>query len=264
MRTGVGFPSYGSLGLPWTAVTGAWSAGYPLSNVADLINLRRPGVASAAGARSISFILPASGLIGMVALIHHTLVAGDTVRVRLYSNNNPVASNTANLVSDSTTIVPALSPYYPALLPVVPGAAITAMSGLIDITTSQTVQIGAVEVAGFYNWYDTDRSRTFGFDTQDQRLAQPGGIDANMRQWSPRVIQGKRTLVSRTTELDTTWIDFQATMRLAQPFVWLWNADDTTTWPREAFMAKNQPLANAVATADPAGVLTFNFEEHLG
>jgi hypothetical protein len=137
MRPGLVYPSYGAE-VVWTAVTGTWDANYPLANVADLLRSTKVARASAVNsARTITGIWPVARTIQALAFIGHNYTGSvSTVRVRLFSDNNPdPVGNAAAIVSDTTTpwwpspAVPVSG--YAAVLPVILSAVVTARSAHI-------------------------------------------------------------------------------------------------------------------------------------
>lgn len=262
MRTVVGFPSYSSIAT-WTNEFGTWDPDFPVTNVGDLLRLRRVTKATSTGVVEIGFQLAAPQMINLVSLIHHNLLPDCIVNVALYSDNA-----FADIVLGIGGISPPpavgnLPQTFPVLLADAP---VAVMSGLINMTPAGTEPLpilGAIDIAQAYIWKDVTVPQQRGFAPSGQRLAQPGGTDANMRQWSPRTFTGERDVVTRA-EIESTILDFQSHTRLSQPFVFVRDIDDPNTWAREAYLARNKPLANSTVNEPENGKHAFTFQEHLG
>lgn len=260
MRAVVGFPSYSSI-TTWSSITGTWDANYPVTNLADLLRLRRVAKATSSGAVALSFTLASAQTIGLVSLAHHNLSALATVRLRLYSDVLTTEVYDSGLISP-----PAPVANYAQMLPMLIPIPRAALTGRLDITPysgDPDVLLGAVDVAQAYLWSDVTTSQQRGFVPSGQRIAQAGGGDANMRQWSPRTFIGERDVVTRA-EIESTILDFQKYAGLSNPFAFVRDIDDPTVWPRESYLARNKPISNSVINGPENGKHAFAFNEHLG
>lgn len=266
IKSGVGTPSYATLAT-WAQVTGAWDSDYPITNLANLRSIRSVAKASGSGVRAFTFILPAAVSLQFLAMLDHNGAAASTVRYRLFSDNNPdPVGNAGAIVHDSGTL--SLLPGganadWPQNHPYVLSAAVTARSCRIDLSSHATAwQIGAFEIAAWWEWTDVETPREFGLNNNDVVAAMPNGITHEMSQWAPRVIKGTRGVVTQT-EIHTTALDFQLATGLRNPFVWVWDFNDSTTWPREVVLVHNASLPSPRAVEYPGGRFAFDFEEWL-
>lgn len=264
MRSGVSFPSYTNL-MSLVQITGAWSASFPLANLADLKNIRALARASAAGPRAFNFNLSSPSQVQMVALIHHNGRPTSTVRLRLYS----AADAGGTLLFDSGVVLlwPAGSAqgYFPGVRPIILDSPVAAASGSISLggEGGEVIELGGLEVAGFWEWKDVAVPRELGLNNRDVVIGKPMGYDEAMMQWSPRTMVGSREVVLQT-ENETTGVDFQREKKTSRPFVWLWDYADPTTWANEVMLVTNSSLPPGVAHSFPAGRQPFAFQEHIG
>jgi|SRR5882762_7166833 len=271
MRSGVSFPSYATLPT-WTlqATHGTADADYPLANLTDLVNIREI-FKTTTGACWLQFNLAAAQVLQFLAIAHHNGDAGDTVRVQLWSDNNPdPVGNLANRVYDSGTIslFPGASDQialYPQVFPLLfSTAGLSIQSGLVNLSgnAAGSWQIGAIELAGWYQMDGTSISRSFGLKANDQVSAQPFGTDHVQAQFNPRIIGLTREMTDQS-ENATTAVDFQLEKRTDYPFVWVNDIDDADTYQREAILVRNSKLTPPKMSAYPVGKLAFDFQEHL-
>lgn len=268
MTAGLMFPSYGAEAA-WSPVAGAWSANYPLSNVGSKVEIEQVARAVASGAIAIGGVLPAARVIGGVALIGHNVPAGSaTVRVRVFSGpgHDPVA-NSATMVFDSgdervwpAGTGPVLN--YRSIRPIILPLSVTGRSVLIDISAfGQPLQLGAIEVSGFWEWPGVSLGREQGFDGEAAALSLVGGgvhVDSDAR---PRIVSAQVDLLDmKVTE--TTGLDFQAITDTVEPFVWCEDFDDPTIWARKCLLARNQSLPRIVGRLYRHDAFPLRLVEH--
>lgn len=247
MRSGVSFPAYSPV---FTLASGTANADYPVANLADLVNIR--AVFKATGAVVVTFDLGSTVSVGIVALVHHN-AAGATWRVQLYSDAGMTAQ-----VADSGTVTLNTPNHFPAVTPYCP-TPVSARAGKITLA-SGSWSVGGVAVAGFWSFTDVQNNREIGVTGNDQ--VQPLlGADHTTKVFSPRTLSASRG-VGDVADQDTA-MDFIAEKK-GNPFVWVWDADDATTWARECWLAKQVDPAPFVKLAHPSGQVSFKLVEHLG
>src|SRR5690349_17721043 len=105
MRSGFGYPSYQSTFKTWTAVAGGWNANYPLANLGQMVRLQPPARASGGGNRTLTWTLDSMQQVQFFALIGHNLTAGDTYRLRIFSDNNPDPVGNAGSITLDTGVM---------------------------------------------------------------------------------------------------------------------------------------------------------------
>lgn len=268
MRSGASFPSYASQAV-WAQVTGAWSGSFPVANLADLRKIRSVAKATDAAARAFTMILPAVQSIQFLALVHHNGVAGTTVRLRLFSDNNPDPVGNAGAIVHDSGVVPmfpigsAPSSLYPQIRPYRLENAVNARSCRIDLSANlKPWVIGGVELGGFYEWTDVAVPRDFGIRDKSAKMELPDSVNHVMGVWSPRIFAGSREVVD-VAEIETTALDFQLEKKTSYPFVYATDLDDTSTWPREVIFVHNNSLPPPTSLLHPSGRMSFDFEEWL-
>lgn len=299
-RSGVGFPSYAASATFAVAAGFTSDASYPVTNLGDKRAIRavaafvQPAVNPVTTPSwAFTAILPQAQPLQLFALVHHTLPAkksgsvlaqGGQFRIVLFSDANPdPVGNAAHIVWDSgrqdtwpTTTGPLrpslalpYSAHYPACRPYILQRPITARSVYCALypdsgTSGETYDIGAFEIAGWWPWPDVQDDRALGVDSRSQIQAVAGNIDLGTQVWAPRAISGSRKKLSLAGEVDATAVDFAQQQGVAQPFVYVDDADDAASWGRLCFLARNKSLP--AATVDDAFTGTFSFDlvEHLG
>lgn len=268
MKSGVSFPSYASLAT-LAVVTGTLNASYPLSNLSNLKNIRKVAKTSTTGVLAFTFVLPAAVSIQFLALVHHNAAGAETVRIRLFSDNNPdPVGNAGAIVHDSTAVAmfpsgAAASSDYPQNRPYRLSAAVTARSGRIDLSShASNWQIGGLEIGGWWEFQDVQVPRSLGLQSNDAVVDQGGNIEDVTQMWSPRRVGIQRLVLQ--SENETTMMDFQLEKKTSNPFMWVWDMDDPSTWPREAMLVTNYTLPGAPSGDHPSGRQSFDFIEHLG
>lgn len=268
VRAGVSFPSYADKAA-YAMVSGAADVDYPVANLGDFSSVRRLFKAAATGAVSFTAILPAAQLLRMIGLAHHNASAAETVRIRLFSDNNPdPTGNPGAIVHDSGAVAmfpagAAPSARYAQVRPYILNVPVTARSMRIDLSANAAPwQIGMLEIANWWEWSDVSVSREFGLDNQDVVYSQPLDVDHVTSVWSPRTIRGAREVIDQS-EVHTTALDFINEKMMDRPFVWLWDYGDPATWVREAIVVVNADLPPPVANDYPSGSFTFSFGEFM-
>lgn len=262
MTAGVSIDSY-SEGAVWTSITGTWDTNYPITNLGDL---PRPSAVSrvvpVSGAIAIKGVLAAAAPVGIVALVHHTMAADAQMRVRLYSDDAQTAQ-----VLDSGTIAVwptgsapvtnflAVRPYIPTLT--------TAKSIRIDLTSiSGTIDIGAIEVANFWNWAGVSNGSTIGFDVRAPAMAFAGGASQGVEQFMPRIYSGQIDYV-KLADAASNGIDFQKLKGTSYPFVVVDDYEDAPAWLHGCFFARNSDVPPLVGAMYRHDTFQFRLTEHV-
>jgi len=260
MRTCIGFPSYSSIAA-WST-SAAMNAAYPVTNLSDMINLRRGAATTANGAAEFDFVLSSAQPIQLVSLINHNLQAGATVDIKLYSDSFSTLvfdSGTVSVWPASTSAAPPFTPCCPVLLP----SPVAALTGKVTIAPgSQIIQLSAIDLAGAALWDQITSAQSRGFNPQTQKIKAPGGGYHNFPQWNPRTFVGHQDAQARA-QLESTMLDFKS-LGLSRPFVFVRDIDDPTVWPREAYVATHKTLQNSVTDGPESGSDDFSIEEYLG
>lgn len=262
IRSGVGFPSYTRAGV-WSSTSG-WAASYPVTNVANLEEVRRVAVHGATGAANLKMVLPEAVPLDFIAFIHHNAPAAATFRVRLSAGIDP----TVGTLYDSgqqpfwPTGVP--NEDYPPVRPFLFPLGVTARSIQIDLSTNaEPWELGGVEVAQFWHWPDINVDRAIGMDGRSITKESGGGISYVTDQFAARIANGKRAVIDQS-EADTTLLDFQRFTGRHRAFVWAWNMNSPASWIRESFLAMNRSLPGGVVTDHLVAAMRYDFREHLG
>lgn len=245
------------------------SSAYPLSNLADLRRIRKIMQYGDASAGEFTFTLPAAVTMNLLALVHHNATAADAFRIVLYSDTSAGPLNsTTNMVHDSGwQSFPAPPAGYAQTRPYRISSPVSVRSGYIQLTDRRLSdylqwQIGALELASMWEWTDVAVDRAFGFSPQDSVAELPYNTDHATDIWSPRIVSGSRNMIDQT-EAHTTLLDFFLEKRMRNPFVWMWDVDDSTTYGREAILVTNNSLPPGVANDYPGAKMEFDFIEHL-
>lgn len=273
MRTALSINSVASLATFAMVAGSAANASYPVQNLADLQRIKRPFQANAVGASSFTFTLPALKPVQFLSLVRIAGAApGNTVRFRLWSDNNPdPVGNAAHIIHDSTAlpIIPGggapygLEDMWPPIFPYALGASVNAQSGRIDLSASAgNWQIGGMEISGLWAWTDSAVNRENSQDNRDVVTELPFNSDAPTQMWSPRTVKLSRSLVDQS-EARTTAMDFFGQTRMYQPFVYCWDIDDSATYQRECVLMRNASIAGPQMLDNPGAKLEFDFVEHM-
>lgn len=262
MKSGVSFPTY-TAEATFAVVSGAVHADYPIQNLGDTYRIRKVAKATGAGALSFTFVLSAARLVHLFTLLHHNGGVGDTARLRLYSDAGLTAQ-----VHDTGALPlfpPGSSPstLYPQNWPHKLPNDIFARAGRIDLSAHATGWVlGGFNISDWWEWTDITVPREFGVKPNDSGVDQPFASPHTTSVWSPRIISGNRSNVDQS-EIETTAYDFFLEKKTHNPFVWIWDYDDVTTWAREVILVRNAALPPPKALSYPSGSFSFSFQEHL-
>lgn len=275
MRSGVGYPSYAPEAV-YALVTGSQDANYPIQNLSDLTHIRTPFATTATAAIAFTFTLPVARVIQLLSLVHcagttdaHTgAPTGDTIRWRLFSDNNPdPTGNPTHIVSDSG-VVPLLpggaAPYaaYPQMSPYILGAPTTVRSGRIDLSASTGPwAIGGLEIAGWWEWTDVGVPREIGFDNRDIVTQGAFDVDYTTSVVGLRVTKGQRAVMDQS-EARSTAADFLYDRGFDKPFVYCWDIGDVSVYPRECVLMRNNTITPPTMNDYPAAQFDYDFLEH--
>jgi hypothetical protein len=259
MIVGASYPVHGA-DATFAMVSGAAHADYPVTNLSDAGEILRPLQASAAGAIAFSCVLAADQEIELLTLAHHNAEDGETYRFRSYSDAGMTA-----LVDDSTALafdVDATADF-PQVTPYRLPSAMTVRAIRVDLSAQTAAwQIGAFIPSGFWDLSEHD-ARALGLMPKDGRLDVGDGVTHGTRQFSPRMITLGNSLIDWTTE-GRTFHDFQRDVKCAEPFVFVRDYGDATTWPRECVLVRNRTLPALSKGAWIFGGMALDMVEHLG
>jgi len=266
MTAGVSMWSRGSVAT-FASVVGTWSADYPATHLADLINISRVSrFTPASGAAAFTFVLPELVPIQFVGLARHTMPAGVTMRVRLFKTNNPdPVTNAANIVHDSGVIGvwPSGGPVanYPSVRPYKLTAAIGTWSGRIDFASLPgAAEIGGVDLG---EWWTLNISpgKEMGFDPRAPVIRYSAGGSEALDVWAPRILRGQVDYM-HMKEAGTTGLDFQKSAGQSRPFIYTQDYEDPTTWPRSCMLMTNSELPPSVGALYRHDAFQVRFREH--
>ncbi len=268
MRSGVSFPSYAGQGT-WSAGTATtFDADYPVTNLSDLKRITRK--AKVAGATTYAFFnltFAAFRTINFCAMLNHNIVAPTKWRMRFYAEAVANIANTPLLDTGLIDVWPSGSAPIsglPAVTPFVFPASASVRTGILAVEIAAGLpEIGGFECGGWWEWTDVAVPRELGISGNGTQEDMGGGVVHAMKEWSPRLIKGTRSVVDQS-EIETTALDFQREKRLSQPFVFLTDFDDPTTWPREAVLVKNVTIPPSQIFDVDVGRFAFEFREHIG
>lgn len=260
MIVGVSHPIH-STDAAFAMLSGTADADYPVANLADPKEITEVFVASASGAIAFKATLAADQTVEFVALCCHNATDGATYRIRSYSD-----TGASVLVDDSGTLgfaIDASSPFGRTVTPYRLPSAMTVRAVRIDLSDIGLAwQIGALIVSGFWDLSAHD-ARSLGIKPKDGFTDVGDGVRHGTRQWSPRVFTLGNRLIDWTTE-GRTFHDFQRDMKLAEPFVWVRDYGDASTWVRECAVVRNQSRPTMGKDAYIFGSFALDMIEHLG
>ena len=261
MRAGLGFPSF-TTGAVWTPQT-AWNASYPATNLADLVRSTQVARAAASGAASAWCRLAAPSPIQCVTLFGHNLPAAATVRIRFYPDG--ALDSTRTPVFDSTTLAAWQAGYiatpFSAVLPLFLAAPVTAQLIFLEVNAPAVVaQIGAVDVSGWWD-FPIGQDRETGYADRDDPDVLAGGATDTFETWSPRILNAQVDAML-DTQSALTGLDFQKLNDLQRPFLWCQDITDPTSWPRTAWLARNQQLQPLVGALHRRDKVPLRLIEH--
>ncbi len=241
MRSGVSYPSYAAL-PSYAMVSGSANASFPVSNLSDLYNLRTVFQATASGVVAFTFTFPSAQLIQFLGLLHHNGPPGSTVRWRLYSDV------LTTQILDTGTLSLVTSSLFPQCFPYKMASALSVRSGRVDLSSNAVAWIiGAMELAGWWEWQDVGVGREIGFEANDTVVQQPFNVDHAMSSFSPRAWTATRALTDQSENL-TTFQDFQLfATKTAKPFVFCWDIADLDD------VCTKRALRGAQVAADRSG-----------
>lgn len=257
MRSGVGSPSYAS-DAAFAAITGTFDADYPVDNLADTWAPSKVGRVTPSGAAAaFSAVLAADQTVRFAALVAHDLPSGATVRMRFYSD-----AALSVLVEDvAAAAIPDPVGGYVQTYPVLMSAAATVRGVRVDLAgLSGDAEIGALEIAGWWEWDNITAGANFGLKSGGDAIALVGGASAGGTGSLSRTYDGQVSYQDWTAS--DTGLDFQKAQGLARPFVFVEDYSDPTSWPRSCFLARNTDLPPMVAQFYDRDHFQFRLMEH--
>lgn len=267
MRTGIGYPSYTSEAV-WTAVSGAWSADYPLANVADMIRSSQVARATSNAQREFKAVLPASRIVQFFAFIGHNISsAAGAFRIYAFSDNNPdPVANAANIVADSGALLiwPSGAPVsgYRSIRPYVFSAPVLARSFYFAVSAIDVnLEIEAIEIAQWWEWPGI----SYGFETgvmatSDTRELIGAPVDETDDP-GLRTMAGQIDYLKLGADVDAA-DDFQLGTGYQRPFVFVQDYETPASWPRTTVLARNKTVSPLVGAVYRADTFQFRFVEH--
>lgn len=257
MIVGASYPVHGD--GAFAMLSGAAHADFPVSNLGDAKAIVTPFRASASGAIAFKVTLPAEKTTDFLSLARHNATDGATYRFRSYSD----AALTA-LVDDSAVLafdIPA-GTQFPTTTPYRFPAEQSVRAVRVDLSDIGAAwQIGAMIVGGFWDHSRHD-TRALGIKPRDGVIDVGDGVRRGTRQWSPRSYSLGNSLIDWTTD-GQTFHDFQRDMKLSEPFIWVRDFGDATTWARECDLVRNQSRPALGKDAALFGSLALDMISHL-
>ncbi len=244
----------------FASVTGTWSANYPVTNLADPVEISKVGrVTPSGGAIAFTSVWASAVTVAGASLVAHTLPAGATVRMRFYSDS------LSTLVEDvAATAIPTPLALYPQSYPVLmAGGSASIRSVRVDIASAgaSAVDIGALMAGDWWDWPYIAAGMEAGFRLGLGEVALDGGGAV------ARVGVRKRIRTGQIGWMDfadstTKGLDFQTRKALAKPFVFCEDYDTPANFPRDCFLAVNSEVPPMVAVMFDRDAFQFRFTEH--
>lgn len=265
--SGVSYPLYA--GAVYAMVTGAADPDFSVQNLDDMVSVRSVFLATAPGAIALTFTRLTAADIRFLGLLHHNADPAATFRWRLFGAGAPdPATNAANLIYDSTALpfYPAgaeKSDLFPAVTPHILPAYAHTLCGRLDLSAQADAwEIGALAIAGWWDWPAISVPRELGVENTDVVVLQTAGADHGMAQWAPRVMRGDRSEIIIADE-QAKILNFQFDQGVSRPFVWVRDYSDPATWPNECFVARNSTVPTLNKAVHPVGKFAFDLIEAL-
>jgi hypothetical protein len=248
----------------WAGPVGAWAAGYPVANLGDL---PRPSqvarVTPAGGAAAFTAVLSDYWTVQIVALIHHNADTEASMRIRLYFDEDMTILRADSGVIKVWPVGSAPDPDFLSLRPYIFDAAVVCRAVRVDFEDlSGPLDIGACEIARFWDWGGVSDGVEIGFDarTPTQRFA--GGASQGVDQFMPRTYNGQLDYVA-LKEASSSGIDFQKLKGTTYPFVVVDNYEDEAAWAHGCFFARNLDLPPMVGVLYRHDTFQFRFSEYV-
>lgn len=258
MRSGIITDRY-SATATFAAVTGTYDANYPVTNLSDIIEPNLPArVAPATNAATFTAVLAASQTVQAVALVGHKITAGGKVQVLFYSD----AAMTTQVDDSGLITIPTPVSGLPQTFPVVLAAALTVRAIRVELTVlSGDLDIGACAIGDWWEWPKITAGMDAGLKPSGSEVGLVGGASIGSSATLLRTRSGQVSYMDLATS-STTGLDFQKRQALAKPFVFVEDYSDSTTWPRDCFLARNDAIPPMVAVLFDRDTFQFRFVEH--
>lgn len=263
-RPGVSMDSY-SAAATWTSVSGTWSTDYPVTNLGDLRRPTKVGrvVPAGGGLIGISAVLPAAVPIRMIAIVNHNCSAFASLLVRIWSD---AGTTTLTYDNGGQTFYPAgpgpdntYAKVRPLILPAeVQGRHIEIQIGGLTGTTD----IGAVEIARFWEWSGVSPGADVGFRPLQSRIDYLGGGSEGVDEPPSRTYDGEMSYLALAIAA-SQGLDFQKLKGKAEPFVFTEDYSDAASWARTTFLATNAELPASVGAVYRHDRYQFRLKEHM-
>lgn len=259
MINGVSVDSVSELAT-FAAVAGSWSAKFPVTNLGVLERTTQLGRFTGASG-GFTAVWPTSSLVQIVALCAHNIAAG-SLRVRLFSD-----AGMTTTVADSGTVAvwPAggLVENYLPTRPVIFTSPVTARAARVDLTgLSGTTEIGAVEIAQFWDWQGISPGAEKGLQSGAGDLELAGGAVDRLEEFGARIYNGQLNLLAMAIA-GTRGLDLQKLKTQAKPFVFVDNYESPATWARSCYLVRHQELLASVGALYRHDAYQFRLKEHV-
>lgn len=262
MTTGFSVDSY-SAAAAWAGVTGAYSADYPAANLGNLEEPTKVArVTPAGGVAAFTAVMAAAGAVRIVALVHHDIAAGATLRVRLFTDAGMTV-----LAHDSGTVAfwptgSAPDEDFLSVRPYILGAEVTAAAARVDIGgLASPIDIGCCELARFWDFGGISDGIDIGFDPRTPALQLAGGASDGVDQWMPQILNGQVDYMALAIAA-SEGIDFHKLKGTAYPFVVVDDYANAATWATNCFFARNVDIPALVGAMYRHDTFQFRLVEH--
>jgi hypothetical protein len=261
MISGVTVDSY-SKTAAWTGTVGAWSTDYPAANLGDLLRPTKVArVVPASGLATVTAVLAGPMMVQMAALVHHTFDTAAGFRVRLYGDfaMTMLRADSGWMTVWPTGISP--DPDFLAVRPHLFPEAVATRAVVIDFDNmAGSVDIGAIELARFWDWEGISPGAELGFDVRTPPLQFAGGAAQGVQQWMPRTYNGQLDLLDMKVAA-SRGIDFFKLKGTSSAFVFVDDYEDATSWARGCFLARNTDVPAMVGAIYRHDTFQFRLSE---
>lgn len=262
MKTGVSTIPYGETAT-FALVTGSADATYGIANLASIATPSKPArLTPSAGALAFTAVLTANRTVQLAALAQHGLPAGATVRTRFYSDAGMTTVVTGGDLGPTSIPTPVSG--YKQTFPGIMAASQTVRAVRWDIASAgaSAIDFGAAEIAQWWEWPKITRAADLGFEDPGEDLGLLGGGAVGQEGYAPNTYAGEVSHMATSVSL-TTALDFQKLKQLGKPFVFVEDYDDSASWPRTCFLARNVDLPPLVAALYDRDGFQFRLREHV-
>lgn len=231
MTAGVSIESWSST----AAFSGSgFDANYPVTNLSDVVRSSNIARVSGGATTAITAALGAAHPVSCVGLIHHNLQVGDTVRVQAGAYD-----------SGTVAVWPAGAPagyrcHRPFVFPEVSASSVT-----VTITAAGDLELGAIEIARFWEWPGISPGAQVGLTAVAADLDYVGGGAGLIGAERVRTYSGQIDKIQMTLAA-TRGLDLQGFKGKSQPLLFVEDLADPASWARRCFLARQNELPAAV------------------